>query len=343
MKRYAFPFCFQAWPAALILAISLPFVPLRADILIKDGQKVAFLGDSITAHGWERSGGYVHLVVAGLAAEGVKIVPIPAGVSGNTSNNMLARLDRDVLSKQPDWMTLSCGVNDVMHRTGGVDLAAYQKNITSIVDQAQARGIRVMIFTATVTGEDLSNADNQKLAAYNDFLRQLAKERNLPLADLNPAFQNAIGAAKAPAGTLVLTADGVHPNPDGYRVMAREILKALGVPKGDLPKIEQAWNAIRDGAVITVRIPMQGNVPLTFSGYDSLKQAAAAKGTTVPALANAAYLRAVRQTLDAHSPEDSVDMNKLQAGVDQAFARELEALAGASSQAPSPAPRAANP
>src|SRR5471032_2128146 len=92
----------------LVLAfVSIVATPLRAELLVKDGQKVAFLGDSLTAHGWELPGGYLHLVVAGLAVEGVKIVPIPAGAGGNTSNDMLARLDVSVLSQKPGWMTLS--------------------------------------------------------------------------------------------------------------------------------------------------------------------------------------------------------------------------------------------
>ena len=84
----------------------------------------------------------------------MKIQIIPAGVSGNTSKDMLARLDKDVLSKKPQWMTLSCGVNDVWHGVNGVPLDQYKQNITSIVDQAQAAGIKVVILTATMIGEE---------------------------------------------------------------------------------------------------------------------------------------------------------------------------------------------
>ena len=55
------------------------------------------------------------LVIAGLAANGVEVEAAPAGIGGHKSNDMLARLERDVLSKKPQWMTLSCGVNDVWH------------------------------------------------------------------------------------------------------------------------------------------------------------------------------------------------------------------------------------
>src|SRR5581483_2334806 len=93
-----------------------------AEIIVKPEDKVAFLGDSITAQGWGNPAGYVKLVVAAFEANGIKITPVPAGIGGHKSNDMLARVDRDVLSKKPQWMTLSCGVNDVWHGNKGVPL-----------------------------------------------------------------------------------------------------------------------------------------------------------------------------------------------------------------------------
>lgn len=70
---------------------------------------------------------------------------------------MLARLEKDVLSKKPDGMTLSCGVNDVWHGAREVKLEDYKQNITAIVDRAQAAGVKVMIRTSTMIKEDQKN------------------------------------------------------------------------------------------------------------------------------------------------------------------------------------------
>jgi lysophospholipase L1-like esterase len=147
---------------------------------------------------------------------------------------MLARLEKDVLSKKPDWMTLSCGVNDVWHGAKGVKLEDYKKNITAIVDQAQAAGVKVMILTSTMIKEDQANDLNKKLAPYNEFLRKLAAEKKCLLADLNSEMQEALKAfpAYAPKGKQ-LTGDGVHMNAEGNKMMARGILKAFGVPVKD--------------------------------------------------------------------------------------------------------------
>ena len=213
----------------------------EARALVKSGEKIAFMGDSITAAGWSNPHGYVRLVVAGLKANGIEVDAIPAGISGHKSNQMLERLQRDVLEKNPDWMTLSCGVNDVWHGAKGIPLDQYKTNITAIVDQCQAKGVKVMILTATVIGEDLQNDNNKKLASYNDFLRTLAKKKKCPLADLNNIFQQALKASPAKEA-LKFTRDGVHMNPDGDRLMAQGILQAFGLSRKQLKTAEDSWS-----------------------------------------------------------------------------------------------------
>jgi len=212
--------------------------------IVKSGQRIAFLGDSITQQGAEPSG-YARLVVRGLEANGVKVEPVFAGISGNKSNDMLARLERDVLSKKPDFMTLSCGVNDVWHGERGVPLDQYKKNIEEIVAKAQGAGVKVVILTATMIGEDQANPNNQKLIPYNEFLRTLAKEKGCPLADLNAAMQEAVKKAAAtlpkPSSNLYLTADGVHMCVPGNMMMAEGVLRAFGLDDAQIAKARESW------------------------------------------------------------------------------------------------------
>lgn len=211
-----------------------------ADLPVKEGQKIAFLGDSITAAG-AKPGGYVDLAIKGLAANGIKVTAVPAGISGHKSNQMLARLQKDVLDKKPDWMTLSCGVNDVWHGAEGVALEDYKANITKIVEQCQTENVKVMILTATMIREDQANDLNQKLVPYNDFLRTLAKEKNCLLADLNADMQAAVAKANAGKGVNVLTRDGVHMNAEGNTMMATGVLKAFGLDEAQLATAQKAW------------------------------------------------------------------------------------------------------
>ena len=216
-----------------------------AEIAVQSGDKIAFLGDSITAGGWGNPAGYVRLVIAGLEANGVHAEPVPAGIGGHKSDQMLARLDKDVLSKKPQWMTLSCGVNDVWHGPRGVPLddamaksgtydenvaarGTYQKNITAIINQAMSAGVKPVMLTATVIHENLNSKENGLLAPYNDFLRKLAKEKNVPMADLFAMFAERIKKEDKP-NIKVLTSDGVHMNGEGNKLMAIGVLKAFGL------------------------------------------------------------------------------------------------------------------
>lgn len=225
--------------ASLLLSVSV-----CAEVVVKNGDKIGFLGDSITHYGNYHPGGYVNLVISGLEANGIKAEKIPAGISGHKSNQMLERVEKDVLSKNPAFMLLSCGVNDVWHGRRGVELPEYKKNITAIIDKAQSAGVKVCIMTATMITEDPKHSYNIKLASYNEFLRELAKEKGCMLADLNEIMQKGVVefAAKNPGfkGNYY-TNDGVHMNALGDAMMAESILRTFGMDDAQIAKAKAAW------------------------------------------------------------------------------------------------------
>jgi lysophospholipase L1-like esterase len=273
---------------AAIVAMLVAAPSVWAEILVKDGETIAFLGDSITQQGGS-PGGYVSLVMEALKANGVKAKAINAGISGHKSNQMLARLDKDVIEKKPQWMTLSCGVNDVWHGERGVPLEQYKQNITQIVDKAKAAGIKVVILTATMIKEDPAEDNNKKLAAYNDFLRTLAKEKGCPLADLNAMMQASLDQS-VKAGKqrgLILTADGVHMNFAGNEMMASGVATALGLDTAQLAKATEAWMDIPGTVAVKVN--------LTGRQYQKIEAAAAKQGKPADTLIQ----DAVRQAGDA--------------------------------------------
>ncbi|MCX7008878.1 MAG: SGNH/GDSL hydrolase family protein [Kiritimatiellaeota bacterium] len=214
---------------------------------IMSGEKAAFLGDSITAQGWTSAHGYVRLVVVGLEANGVKLVPVPAGVGGHTSKDMLARLKRDVLDKKPDWVTISCGMNDVLPGRG-VPLAQFKSNLTDMVAQCQAAGIKVVLLTTT-TGR-------QHLEEYSAASRALAQEKKCLLVDLFPLFVEA-GRTATPLRSL--TYDGVHMNPEGNLLLARTILKTFGCTEAQIAKAGETWLDLPNAGDLAARVDVELN------------------------------------------------------------------------------------
>jgi len=275
--------------AALLLAS----IAQAATPLVKSGETVAFMGDSITQQGAAGPGGYVNLVASGLAANGVDIKLLPVGISGNKSDQMLARLNGQVIAKKPQWMTLSCGVNDVWHgeRGAGISLEDYKKNITEIVDRCAAAGVNVVILTATQINLPVTNSLNTKLVAYNDFLRQLAAERKLPLADLNADMFAAQEALKAAGIKRLLTGDGVHMNIYGNLMMAKGVLRAFGLDDAQIATAEAKWSEIPG------TFQANSKVKLTLNELESLEAIAAKKNTTVDNLIGDISTAAVKASL----------------------------------------------
>jgi len=213
---------------------------------LKENARVAFLGDSITQNGWNNADGYVRLVELAFKTLDVKATVIPAGVSGNKSPDMLKRLDRDVLSKKPDVVLFSCGVNDVWHglipSLKGVSKEDYVKNCGEILDRIRKSGATPVVLTPTMIGEEPNAAANVKLAEYIAALAEAAKARGVEVVDLNAAMRAALKTTAPNRAGMRLTFDGVHMNFTGDCMMAREILRGLGLAGRDDAAVEKAWN-----------------------------------------------------------------------------------------------------
>lgn len=238
----ASPFRTDTWEltetrSAPVKAESLPGHSLKKD------DRIVFLGDSITAVG-ARPGGYVALSSDAISKAypdyGVQV--IGAGIGGHKVPDCQKRLDRDVLQKKPTIVFIYIGINDVWHWTHprvkargkkGTTPEAFESGLKDMIQKINDVGARVIVCTPTVIGEksDGSNPDDKMLDQYSDISRRVAKETGSQLLDLRKEFiaylkeHNPTNAEKG-----VLTADSVHMNERGNRLLATLVLDALNVP-----------------------------------------------------------------------------------------------------------------
>lgn len=246
---------------------------------IQNGEKVAFLGDSITQLGgntWPFTG-FIFLVQEGLKTKGVTISTVRAGISGHHSRQMLARQKRDVLDKKPQWMFLCTGANDVAFK---IPLEEFKKNIARMVENARKANIKVVLMTS-VPRENSQKA-NKKLYAYNAFTISYAKANKVPLIDLNKALDETYKkepfvSIKAPR----LSYDGIHLNGFGHVVVAETILRACGVPEKNLVPLKKKWTSDKNRA-------LEIFVPVTSEQQINIYKAAKAKKMDVQK-----YLRSI--------------------------------------------------
>lgn len=204
-----------------------------AESALKKGERIVFLGDSITQAG-AAPGGYVTLVKEQLARThpdlGIEV--IGAGISGNRVPDLEERLDRDVLEKKPTLVVIYIGINDVWHSLNGrgTSKSDYEQGLRRIVKRIHDAGARVILCTPSVIGEkhDGSNPLDAMLDEYCQISRQAASAANVRLLDLRKQFlAHEKAANKENAEKNVLTNDGVHLNAAGNKFVAERVIEVL--------------------------------------------------------------------------------------------------------------------
>ena len=181
----------------------------------KNEQRVVFMGDSIT-DSWDNP-------VYGGFFPGKPY--INRGISGQTTPQMLIRFRPDVIAHQPKVVVILTGTNDLAGNTGPTTLEAIEDNLKSMADLARANGIRVVL-ASVLPVSDYEMRDGKPLTqtvrrppaqirALNDWLRAFTKSRGYVYLDYFSAMVDEQGFLKD-----ALSDDGLHPNAEGYRVMA---------------------------------------------------------------------------------------------------------------------------
>lgn len=188
---------------------------------------VVFMGDSITQF-WQTGIPPAYPAANPTISE---LVPgaVDAGVAGQTTGQMLARFQADVIARHPSVLVLLGGTNDLR-----LDPYATTSNIVSMVGQAQAAGIRVIIGTIPPSALWTAStflAESQTpsaIRAWNASLKMIAADYGCPLVDYYSVMVNPNGTEN----TALFDPDDIHPNSAGYAAMwavLRPVLAALDV------------------------------------------------------------------------------------------------------------------
>jgi lysophospholipase L1-like esterase len=139
------------------------------------------------------------------------------GISGQTSQHNLLRFRQDVIELRPAVVHLLTGANDIAGNSGPTTAENLQGNIASMVELAQAHGIKVVLGSITPAAQfgwrpELRPAAS--IQAMNLWLRDYARAKGAIYADYHGVLADEAGGLKR-----AYSADGVHPNREGYRVM----------------------------------------------------------------------------------------------------------------------------
>ncbi len=213
-------------------------------------KRIVFQGDSITDAGASYikdaplGTGYPLLIKAKLGADApMEYEFIDLGISGNRVVDLYARIKRDFINREPDYISILIGVNDVWHEyphKNGVSAEKFEKIYTMLLEEIfeVLPNVKILIMepftlkgsanTAILPdGSELYPIFRSEVEKRAAAAKRVADKFGLKFLPLQELFDK---KAEETEGSYWLV-DGVHPTSMGHELIAREWLKAFPFDK----------------------------------------------------------------------------------------------------------------
>lgn len=240
-----------------ILAISAVSVIAQARNIeaFKDGDRVCFIGDSITHVGSYHSHVYLYYLTRFPERE---IRVLNKGIAGDTATGVLQRFDTDVAVEQATVSTVMLGMNDVGRHTYGKGrtgasvkkkqqqrLDQYYESMSTLLDRIQDTNSELILITPSIYDQtaELKEVNfygaNDAIGQCADFVKNMAASLGRGYVDFYDSM-SAINARiqVADKSATIAGKDRVHPADElGHFIMGYQFLKAQNVSK-TVSKIE---------------------------------------------------------------------------------------------------------
>ena len=212
-------------------------------MIFKDMQRIVFAGDSVTDMGSAQPVGeglfdnvgrsYVRVVENMLAAyyPEVRIRVTNSGISGNTSRDLLARFQRDVVDLKPDWVSIFIGINDVWRQFDSparpdeaVFPEEYEKNVEKMIKMVKGKVEGIFLLSPYYMEPNRQDMMRARMDEYVEICRKLAKKYDCIFIDFQRMYEDYCKVRHS--GYIAW--DRVHPNQIGATLMAKTFLEACG-------------------------------------------------------------------------------------------------------------------
>lgn len=164
--------------------------------------KIVFIGDSITDIYHVEEAYYPYTTRTG------ELV-FNRGISGDTSDKLLLRLEDNALNIKPEKIVLLIGTNDI----GAIPKEDTINNIKSIIEKMKEANVQKIIVESIYPSE--AGARNAKtIKEYNEDIKSLCESEQVIYVDLFTLLKD-----KKDDFNSEYTYDGLHPNGEGYKVI----------------------------------------------------------------------------------------------------------------------------
>lgn len=193
-----------------------------------------------------------------------KITVINAGIGGNNTRDLLARMDRDVFAHHPALVCLLAGTNDCLNSQNATTMPECQYNIRLLTERIREAGSDTLCMTLPPCYEPYlfkrhkaeffaDASPNERIQELNVFIHDFTAEQGIALADIHRAFSSASENGASRESLLRNPAnsgeeDGVHPTADGYALIARVAHEVIRTRKLAAARVVCFGDSITRGA-----------------------------------------------------------------------------------------------
>jgi lysophospholipase L1-like esterase len=153
------------------------------------------------------------------------------GISGNTTRDLKARWQTDVVDLKPDWVSIMIGANDVWRQYDSpkqterhVLIDEYERNLVELVTLTKPLVKGLVLMTPFYLEPNRQDPMRATMDRYAAVVRRVAAAQSAVLVDTQAAFDKVL-EVYYPA---TINWDRVHPNPTGSAVLARAFLSSVG-------------------------------------------------------------------------------------------------------------------
>jgi lysophospholipase L1-like esterase len=222
--------------ATVLLVASSIGAAEPGEFIVRPGDRVLFLGDSITEQ-YEYST-YIELYLTTRIPNG-KLSFYNAGIGGDTATGGARRFATHVLAEKPAVVTIDFGMNDGGY--GGFDTKRAEQFVTNtekMLHDAKEAGVRVALISPNaVEVRNVRPASREQFKTYLDTqekfyapLKELAAKYDVPFVDQYAVTRKVLKKIAADDAAVKPFPDGVHTKAAGGLLMAHTILTALRAP-----------------------------------------------------------------------------------------------------------------
>lgn len=187
------------------------------------------------------------------------------GIPGASSRDII-KLELDPAVKlKPDFVILLAGTNDMLNSAKLSSYQDYEKNMRFIISSFKKSDIKVLLLTLPPCQEKsvlarhnaecfAEESPNERIITANKILGKIAKEENIHLLDFFSIVQK-IGMSESENSIIRNMAnsgsdDGVHPTPEGYKILADAISSVIKKQKLMKNKIVCIGDSITHGVYV---------------------------------------------------------------------------------------------